>query len=103
LPLVERGLPPLPCYFQLWASHNARVLQTVPEERLLIVKTEELIDRIPDIAQWVGLPPQTLRMDRAWLFAAPKKHGMLAKLDACYVRETAQRYCGTLMAQYFGG
>jgi len=100
-PLVERGLPPLACYLQLWASHNARVLQTVPAERLLVVRTEELIDRIPDIARWVGLPPQTLRTDRAWLFAAPKKHGVLSQLDASYVRETAQRYCGTLMAQYF--
>jgi sulfotransferase family protein len=102
-PLVERGLPPLACYFQLWAEHNTRVLQAIPEGRLLIVKTEDIRDRIPDIARWAGVPPQTLRADRGWLFAAPKKHGVLATLDAAYVRETAQRFCGPLMERYFAG
>src|SRR5207247_5842007 len=36
-PLSERGLPPLACYFQLWADHNARILEAVPRERLLVV------------------------------------------------------------------
>ena len=102
-PLVARGFPSLACYFQLWASHNTRVLDAVPATRLLVVKTGEIRDRIPDIARWVGVPPETLRADRAWLFAAPKKHGVMATLDAGYVRETAQRFCGALMEQYFGG
>jgi hypothetical protein len=102
-PLVERGFPSLACYFQLWASHNTRVLRAVPERQLLVVKTEEINERIPDIAHWVGVPPQTLQAERARLFAAPKKHGLLATLDASYVRETAQRCCGPLMEQYFAG
>lgn len=102
-PLVARGFASLACYFQLWASHNAQVLRAVPEGRLLIVKTEEISDRIPDIARWVGVPPQTLRTDRTWLSAAPKKHGVLATLDASYVRDTAQRFCGTLTEQYLAG
>jgi hypothetical protein len=102
-PLVERGCPSLACYFQLWASHNTRVVQAVPAGRLLIVKTNDISDRIPDIAHWVGVPPQTLRTDRAWLFAAPKKHGLLATLDASYVRETAQRFCSPLVEQYLAG
>ncbi len=99
--LVERGLSPLACYFQLWASHNTQVLQAVPEERLLVVKTEEILDRIPDMARWVGVPPHTLRTDRGRLFAAPRRHRVLALLDASYVRETAQRFCGTLMEQFY--
>jgi hypothetical protein len=102
-PLVERGFPSLACYFQLWASHNTRVLEAVPDGRLLIVETGQLGERIPEIARWVGVAPETLRADRAWLFAAPKKHGVLATLDASYVRETAQRFSGGLMEQYFAG
>jgi len=100
-PLVERGFPSLACYFQLWTSHNSRVLDAVPATRLLVVKTGEIGDRIPDIARWVGVPPETLRADRAWLFAAPKKHGLLAVLDRSYVREMAERHCGDLMRRYF--
>jgi hypothetical protein len=100
-PLVERGFPSLACYFQLWTSHNTRVLDAVPPARLLVVKTGEIRDRIPDIAGWVGVAPDTLRADRSWLFAAPKKHGLLAALDPSYVRETAERHCGDLMRRYF--
>jgi hypothetical protein len=99
-PLLQRGFPSLACYFQLWASHNAQVLRTVPAERLLIVRTEELSDRLPDIAAWAGIPAQTLRMDRSRLFVAPKKHGLLATLDPSYVRETAERFCAPLIERH---
>ena len=100
-PLVERNLPPLACYFQLWAHHNAQVLDAVPKHRLLTVKTDELTDRIPDIAAWAGLSSSALRADRAWLFGTTQKHRMLARLDPSYVRDTAQRFCGPLMKEYF--
>ncbi len=102
-PLIERGLSPLACYFQLWAGHNLRVLQTVPSQRLLVVKTEQLSDRFTDIARWVGVPPQTLRRDRGLLFTAPKKHRVLATLDHSYVRDTAQRFCTPPLEPYLAG
>ena len=100
-PLVARGFPSLACYFQLWTTHNTRVLRTVPAARLLVVETKEIRDRIPDIARWLGIPPETLRADRSHLFVAPKKHGVLATLDPAYVRETGERLCGDLMGQFF--
>jgi len=100
-PLIEHGFPPLACYFQLWRSHNEVVLQSIPKDRLLVVKTHEIISSIPSIAEWLGIHADTLVASRGWLFAAPKRHGTLAKLDPGYVRETAQAHCGTLMQQYF--
>ena len=99
-PLLAHGFPSLACFFQLWADHNMRVLQAVPQERLLIVRTADIAKRISDIAHWAGVPPPTLRVDRAWLFAAPKKHRLLAALDASYVRETTHRLCGGLLEEY---
>jgi len=100
-PLTTRGCPPLACYFQLWANHNARVLEAVPSSRLLIVETHRITEKIPEIAAWAGVPVETLRMDRKWLFATPEKHHVLATLDESYVRETADRLCGSLMEEYF--
>jgi hypothetical protein len=100
-PLQALGFPSLGGYFQLWAAHNTVVLETVPEDRLLIVRTDEIIDRMPAIAAWLGVPLDTLRLDRAWLAAAPRKHGVLSRLDPGYVRDVAARYCEPLMRQYF--
>ena len=100
-PLTERGLPSLVCYFQLWASHNARVLEAVPSARLLVIETGRILDQAPEIAAWAGVPPRTLRLDRGWLFSTPQKHGVLATLDRSYVQDTADRICGPLMGRYF--
>lgn len=100
-PLTEQGFPPLACYFQLWASHNEQVLKSVPSDRLLIVKTQDIVAMVPSIASWLGIHADTLDSSRGWLFVAPERHGTLAKLDSAYVRETAEAHCGDLMQQYF--
>jgi hypothetical protein len=100
-PLSERGFPPLACYFHLWAHHNSRVLETLCARRLLIVATSQIPARMPEIAQWAGVPVETLRAERNWIFVAPKKHRVLATLDPCYVRDTAERFCGALMRAHF--
>ena len=101
-PLLARGLLPLACYFQLWTNHNARVLRAVPDERLLVVRTEEIGDRIADLARFAGIPPSTLRPERAWLFKTAKKHRVLAMLDPSYVSDTAERLCGALTERCIG-
>src|SRR5206468_1710713 len=102
-PLTARGLPPLSCYFGLWADHNARVLAAVPAERLLVIETSLILAKTNEIAAWAGVPPETLRIDRGWLFSTPRKHHVLATLDRSYVQDTANRICGPLMSRYFPG
>jgi len=100
-PFVARGLHPLACYFQLWSDHNRRVLETLPSERLLLLETRRIEERMQDIAAWAGVPAEGLRRDRSRLFVAPKKHRALASLDPSYVQDTADRFCGPLMTRYF--
>jgi len=99
-PLTDRGFLPLPCYFQLWSSHNERVLRAVEPSRLLVVKTDEIAKRIPEIAAWADIPADSLRSDRSWLFAAPQKHGVVAEVDPGYLRDTAEEHCGALMRRF---
>jgi len=99
--LEQRGCAPLAAYFQLWAAHNQRVLEHVPPNRLLIVKTDEIMTRVPDIAAFVGAPVETMRPENAWQFRAPKKHNVLATLEPAYVRDTMENHCGDLMKQMF--
>jgi len=100
-PLLARGVQPLACYFGLWSDHNRRVLETLAPDRLLLLETGRIEERFEEIAAWAGVPAQTLRRDRSWLFAAPKKHRVLASLDPSYVQDTANRLCGALMERYF--
>jgi len=99
--LTERGLPPLACYFRLWADHNARVLDVVPPTRLLVIETSQILAKTGELAAWAGVPPETLRTERGWLFSTARKHHMLATLDRSYVQDTANRICGRLMDRFF--
>ena len=100
-PLTERGFPSLACFFQLWAGHNARVLETLPASRLLTIQTGQIPARMPEIARWAGVPVETLRAERNWIFVTAKKNRVLSTLDSSYVHETAERFCGALMRAHF--
>jgi hypothetical protein len=100
-PLLARGFPPLACFFRLWADHNAGVLAALGPSRLLVVRTQEITAKIPEIAAWAGVPAENLRPEQSWLAASPQKHHLLATLDESYVRETAERFCAGLMSTYF--
>ncbi len=50
--LAEKGLPTLDSYFSYWREHNSKVLATVPEERLLVVKTQEIEQSIRRIEKF---------------------------------------------------
>lgn len=100
-PLTERGLYPLAAYFNNWATHNRTVLENVPKDRLLIVKMEEIRNRIPDMAEFIHVPAETLDPDSAWSYAARGKHGVLEKIDQDYVRDLAEKYCNELMNRIF--
>ncbi|MDJ0947525.1 MAG: sulfotransferase [Alphaproteobacteria bacterium] len=99
--LEARGIRPLAAYFNLWARQNREVLNSTPRDQLLILRTEDIPNRLADIAAHVGVPVDTLDAMSASSYAAPQKHALLAKLDPDYVRETEEVYCGELMKVLF--
>lgn len=100
-PLEAWGLGSLASFLNAWSHHNRTVLQSVPEDRLMIVRTSEIGSQIPAIAAFVGVPEETLIGRSAQTFTTKKKHGVLAQMDSGYVRELAERHCGDLMRRFF--
>ena len=54
--LEERGLHSIEGYLSYWAAHNMRVLETISEERLLVVRTNDISSRADEINTFVGAP-----------------------------------------------
>src|SRR5262249_55817611 len=96
-PLRNRGFFPLAAYFSLWSRHNRHVLDVLPAERLLVVRTHEILARLPEIAAFARVPVDSLQRERGWEFQTQRKHRLLATLDPEYVRETAAHCSGELM------
>ncbi len=103
LVLKDKGLYPLKSYFRAWANHNQRVLDTVPADRLLVIRTNEISKSPKRIAGFLGIPARTLDRSRSRSFASRKRFDLLSSIDPDYVKEAAQEDCMPLMTRFFPG
>lgn len=98
-PLKDRGLFTLDGYFSHWAQHNQTVLDTVPPDRLLVVRTNEISAQADAISQFVGAPIS--QEGKTHFFKARAKHNVLSEIDPDYLERKAQQYCRPVMARFF--
>jgi len=99
--LEEHGLWPLDGWLRFWNEHNSNVLNLVPSDRLLIVRTPDIRDDIPRMADFLGVPVDTLIASRSHEHKAAKKFGLLSKIDGEFLSECVDKNCKDLMERFF--
>jgi len=99
--LKEHNLYTLDGYLTYWAMHNNRVLSTVPDSNLLIVKTNEIPDFLYRIAEFSGLPKDCILPERAHTFKNPQKYGILRQINSEHLEEKVSLHCESLMREFF--
>jgi len=99
--LEEHGLYPLDTWVRFWNKHNNGVLDLVPSDRLLIVRTPEIRQEIPRIAEFLGIPVDTLEASRSHEYKAAKKFGLLSKIDGEYLEQCVDKNCKDFMERFF--
>lgn len=99
--LAEQGLYPLEAYLAYWSAHNRKILATVPPERLLVIRTCEIEQAVPRIAEFFKIPIQSLDSSKAHLHQASQKRGLLAQVDQIFLEEKVNLQAKDLMDQYF--
>jgi hypothetical protein len=87
--------------FSAWAEHYKIVLESVPGEKILLVKTSELQKSGDKIAEFVGVSPETLDLSDACAYRTPKNFDLLAKIDQDFVNSLAQQHCDSLMKRFY--
>lgn len=101
LTLKERGLYTLDGYLSYWANHNKKVLSSIPEDRLMIVKTNEITKKAHDIAAFADLPGKSIRIEKAHSFKNPEKFYVLREIQEAYLEAKVREYCSALMSRFF--
>lgn len=99
--LQERGLYTLDGYLSYWAIHNHKVLATIPDDRLLIVRTNDISKRAHDIADFAGLPRDTVRTQHTHAFKNPEKFHVLNEILRDYLEAKVREHCAPLMNKFF--
>ena len=99
--LEEYELWPLDGWLRFWNEHNSNVLNLVPRDRLLIVRTPDIRHDIPRMADFLGVPVDTLDASRSHEHLAAKKFGLLSRIDGEFLREGVDKNCRDLMERFF--
>ena len=99
--LQALGLYSISQYLDRWAERIERVSATIPQERLLILKTRELENSAERIADFCGVDRHQLSTKEAHRFPAAKKAGVLDGIDNEYLENLVSGRCGALLKKYF--
>lgn len=101
--LAEHGFYSLDGYLGSWARRHQQVLDSVPPERLLIIRTEEIGERLGDLARFVGVPAETLDPGESHGFKARARFGLLDQIDQDHLAERIETLSGPVLARLFPG
>lgn len=99
--LSDNELYPLDTYLSYWARENEKLLNVIPEDRLLLLKTSEISNSTETIASFLGVSSSTFDMRKEGSNKAVAKHNVLAKIDRDYLDEKFEKHCATLMQRLF--
>jgi len=91
--LADLGEYPLAAYLSYWARHNAKVLDSVPTDRLLVVPTQHLSHSIEPIAEFVGTTAEKLRAGKRHLHKTRRRHAVLDRIPRALFLTRVEQYC----------
>jgi len=87
----------------LWSSVNAAILEKLPGDRSLIIRTHEISKKIGALARLIEIPAKTLDLNNSHEFKAAHKLNLLQEMDYDYLEAKFKHYCSSLMKEYFPG
>ena len=99
--LEQYGAPNVDALLRRWAHHVHHALATVPVERLLVVRTDQLNSRAFEIADFAGLPRRTVRLERTHANRNPAKRPIVSEIDREFLERKVEQHCEPLMARFF--
>ncbi|NJK38231.1 MAG: sulfotransferase [Oscillatoriales cyanobacterium RM2_1_1] len=99
--LKYQGLYPLSAYIQYWKRHNETIIQGIPAEQLLILKTHEINNSTDRIADYLGILESQISTENKHAYPSKGKHHVLKQIPQTYLLEKVQYEAGELMKTYF--
>lgn len=99
--LKENGLYTIDGYLSHWATHNERILTTVPGKQLLIVRTEQIRERAYEIADFAGLPRYAVQLNRTHEYRNPVQRDIIREIDRNFLEKKVEQHCRPLMSRFF--
>lgn len=100
--LKRYRLYPLSSYFSYWSEHIQSVLETIPSDKLLVIRTRDLNRKTQEIAEFLEIPHDMLDTERIHSHQRKKKPLDIRDLvDSSHLQEQALRHCSDIMDRFY--
>lgn len=97
--LSDFNLFSLDTYLSQYSDHYTRVLNQIPKEKFLLIRTSELNNSIPSLAQFLGIQQDTLTTSESNV--NPDKIKTIENMDHEFVKEKIWFHCQEIITKYF--
>lgn len=97
--LKNMGLYSLDAYLAHYAEHYKIALFNIPENRRLIIRTNELNNSIAKIAQFLNIKASKLKVSHAK--KNKRKIKILEQMDPSFVRQKIWEHCSNIIHDFF--
>ena len=99
--LAERGLFSLAAYLHAWNRHVDACTRSIPADRRLVLRTHELSRVHQRLADFLGIPADSLDADSGHLNRGISSGRIESAVDPAYLEEMTRSICGANLARYF--
>jgi hypothetical protein len=99
--LKQYQLPTIDAYLACWAEHHRKVLETVPEHKLLVIRTHEISTSCEKIASFVGVPVENLNQEHSHMFKTKSQIDILSEIGRDFIEGKVDEHCKDLMSDFF--
>jgi hypothetical protein len=97
--LERAGLFPISGYLKGWTGHYRRALSSIPPDRLLVIRTEDLGGSVRAVAGFLSIPEASIDVDKSHLHKTRHDHGVLSKVDQELVNDKIQEHCSDVWGE----
>lgn len=99
--LKKHALYTLDGYLSYWANHNQTVLDAIPEDKLLVVRTNEINKKIEKILSFMDVSCGDFGKGKTHFNKGINKYDILESIDKTYLLEKIDAHFSPLVEKYF--
>lgn len=101
--LGEHGVYTIDGYLAYWAFAITTVTRQVPPAQLMIVRTEDIGARAPEIATFAGVPDPDRLPERTHAFHNADRSGLLDRIPRAHLKERLEAIVGAVARETLPG
>ena len=95
--LQRLGLFPIEGYLRGWSERYDHILDVVPRSRLLVIRTECLVESADQLAAFLSIPADSIDVSRSHLHSAPRDFGVFDRLPQDLVEDRVHAHCAATL------